>query len=59
MPSFPAPVEVTAPVEVMVRGLSVAGLSVIGPGTLVLIVLGIYLTLFDPKISLEVQGDEP
>jgi hypothetical protein len=59
MPSFPAPVEVTVPVEVMVRGLSVAGLRVTGPVTPVLIVLDIYLTLFDPKISLKVKGFEP
>ena len=51
--------QVTVPVEVMVRGLSVAGSRVTGPGTLLLIVFGIYLTLFDPKISLEVHGFEP
>ena len=49
MPSFPTPVEVTVPVLVMVRGLSVAGLRVTGPGTLVLIVLGIYLTLISTQ----------
>jgi hypothetical protein len=59
IPSFPAPVEVTAPVLVIVTGLAAGKVSVTGPVWLLLIVVGIYLTLFDPSSSLKAHRLKP